>query len=247
MVRRCIYSLKTHLKVDNTYNVWQWIQSLTTVSSPVDGIGAAGGGCEGLALVRYGYQRTIWVWVHMCSRLTSVSSQPSFGLKDVDDHQLSPVSRFTNGLLWSSGSMAINELPLLITISFTDASSDGFHSSTGNIELVYRRKLGELYEILLDRVFNPYADDYSWYAVYIETISCYHTCSLHLLFTSRAPYSHPQWLMFQRHQFYHFQTDSTPKYLFSDPKGTNLRLSTWSHSPPSYGHNQNRGFQVRWI
>jgi len=100
-------------------------------------MGLAGGECRRLALVSYRYQRQIWVWVHVRGRLTSASSQPSLCLKDVDDHQLSWVSRITKGLLSSTGSAEINESALLINISFRDASSSGFHCSTGDIELVY--------------------------------------------------------------------------------------------------------------
>jgi len=53
--------------------------------------------------------------------------------------------------------------------------------------------------------------------------------------------------MFPQHRFYHFQTDSTPKPPTSDTKATDLTLSTWSYSPPNYGHNQNRGYQGRLL
>ena len=70
---------------------------------PVHEIGLAGRECRQLDLVSYGYQRQIWVWVHMRGRLTSASCQLSLCLKDVDDHQLPRVSRITKGHLSSTG------------------------------------------------------------------------------------------------------------------------------------------------
>jgi len=102
----------------------------------------AGGEYRRLAFVSFGYQWPIWVWVHERGRLTSACSQPSSCQKDVFDHQLSRVSRITKGHLSSTGSAEINESAPLINISFKDACSGGFHCCTGDIELVYRRKLG---------------------------------------------------------------------------------------------------------
>jgi len=108
----------------------------------VDEIGLAGGECRQLVLVSYGYQQQIRVWVHVRGRLMSASSQPCLCLKDVDDNQLLRVSRITKGLLSSTKSADINESALLVNISFRGASSGGFHCSTGEVELVYRQKLG---------------------------------------------------------------------------------------------------------
>ena len=168
----------------------------------MDEKGLAGGECRRLALVRFGNQRQIWVCVHVRGRLMSASSQPSLCLKDVDDYQRSWVSRIYNALLASTRSAEINESALLMHISFRDATSGGFHCSTGDIELVYWWKLGSSYEILLDPVYYPYAHSRSWYVVYIETISRHHTHFLHHPYTSRAPHLHAWRLTFQLHRFY---------------------------------------------
>jgi len=105
-------------------------------------MGLAGGECPPLGLVSYGYEREIWVWVHVRGRLTLASPQPSLCLEDVDDHQLWRVARITKSLLRSTRGTVINELAVLINISFRDASSGGFLCSIGEIELVYRPKLG---------------------------------------------------------------------------------------------------------
>jgi hypothetical protein len=72
----------------------------------------------------------------------SASTQPSLCQDDVDDHHQSRVTWITKGLLSSPERVDINESALLINISFRDASTGGFHCSTGDIELVYKRKLG---------------------------------------------------------------------------------------------------------
>ena len=181
----------------------------------------------------------------MLSRLTSACSHPSLCPKDGDNHQLLRVSGITKGPLSSTRSAEITELALLINKFFRDASSSGFHCSTSNIQLVHWWKLGSSQEILLDRVYYPYAHGRSWHVLWIVTISSHHTRFFHFLHTSSAPHLYFWWVTFKRHQFCHFQIDSAHTPPASDPKATDLTWSTWSYSPPTYAHNQNMGYDAR--
>jgi len=183
----------------------------------MDKMGLTGQGCQQLALISYGYQRQMWVWVHVCTRLTSASCQPAICLKDIDDDQLASVPKITDGLLPSTGSAGINKLALLINISFRDTSSGGFHCSTGDIDLVYQQKLGSSFgNCPRSALLSIYPQPQLISGIYRD----YHL-PLHPVILSSLQFTcyavAPPTTALPPCRFYQFQTDCTLKLSYWEP------------------------------